>query len=142
VSETPRPAVVRLLVIEDNSSDVYLLSLALERAGVACELNVFEDGQEAFSYIAKYNGDPSPCDLAIIDINIPKHSGVEVIAALRNSATFASLPIVVLTSSSSPRDRVSLESIGIHTYIVKPPTLEEFLKIGSVIADLLGSNPH
>jgi CheY-like chemotaxis protein len=70
-------------------------------------------------------------DLAIVDLNLPKHGGLEIVAAMRAAPGFLELPVVILTSSSAPRDRAVLERFQIARYMVKPPDLDEFLKIGS-----------
>src|SRR4051794_8185921 len=129
----------RILVIEDNPSDVELLRLALAGANVECDLIVIDDGAEALAFVrqqGKYADTPAP-ELAIVDLNIPKNDGLEILAAMRASSVFAELPVAVLSSSSSPRDRANMEVFRIRQYIPKPPDLDEYMQIGFVVKNLL-----
>jgi two-component system response regulator len=129
----------RILLVEDNPGDVELLRLALKTAGFDCELTVLVDGGEAIAMIArqgKYAG-LAPPDLAILDLNVPKNDGIEIIASMRASEVFRDTQVVVLSSSSSPRDYARLEKFNIARYITKPPDLDEFLNIGSQLKSLM-----
>jgi two-component system, chemotaxis family, response regulator Rcp1 len=128
----------RLLVIEDNPADVDLLRRALAGAELDCQLTVIDDGAEALALFRPGADTPVP-DLAIVDLNLPKHSGLEVIAQMRANPNFAEVPVVIMSSSSAPRDRSSLEKFRIRRYIVKPADLEEFMRIGWQIRELLGA---
>jgi two-component system, chemotaxis family, response regulator Rcp1 len=125
-----------LLVIEDNPSDVDLLRRALASAAVDCQLTVIDDGAEALALFRPGAATEVP-DLAIIDLNLPKHSGLEVIEKMRANPKFAEVPVVIMSSSSAPRDRSSLEKFRIRKYIVKPADLEEVMRIGWQIRELL-----
>jgi DNA-binding response OmpR family regulator len=76
--------------------------------------------------------------LAIIDLNVPKHDGAEILKKIRTSRRLADLPVLIMSSSSSPRDRARLFELGIGRYVTKPADLDEFLKIGQVVKELLG----
>ena len=128
-----------LLVIEDNPSDVDLLRRALALAELDCDLTVVDDGAEALALFRQGSEITVP-DLAIVDLNLPKHSGLEVIAQMRANPAFADVPLVIMTSSSAPRDRSSLEKFRIRRYIVKPADLEEFMRIGWQIRELLSAS--
>jgi chemotaxis family two-component system response regulator Rcp1 len=128
-----------ILVIEDNPADVELLRRALGNAGLDCELTVIDDGADALSFVRRSvtsSGDLG-VDLAIVDLNLPKHSGLEIVEEMRAHELFSGLPVVILTSSSAPRDRAVLERFHIARYIVKPPDLDEFLKIGYQVKEIL-----
>jgi CheY-like chemotaxis protein len=129
----------RILLVEDNPGDVELLRLALKTAGFDCELTVVGDGGEAIAMIrrqGKYAGFTPP-DLAILDLNVPKNDGIEIIESMRASDVFRDTQVVVLSSSSSPRDYARLERFNIARYITKPPDLDEFLNIGSQLKSLM-----
>ena len=129
----------RILLVEDNPGDVELLRLALKRAGLDCELMVLDDGAEALALVrqqGKYAGVPVP-DLAVLDLNVPKYDGVEILEALRANPAFAEVRVAVLSSSSSPRERANIEKYHISRYITKPLDLDEFLRIGEVLKELL-----
>ncbi len=127
-----------LLVIEDNPADVDLLRRALETAQLDCDLTVIDDGAEALALFRAGTNADVP-DLAIIDLNLPKHSGIEVIEQMRANPNFADVPVVIMSSSSAPRDRSSLERFHIRKYIVKPADLDEFMGIGWQIRELLAA---
>jgi len=126
-----------LLVIEDNPADVDLLRRALATAELDCQLTVVDDGADALALFRPGAVTQVP-DLAIVDFNLPKHSGLEVIEQMRANPKFADVPVVIMSSSSAPRDRSSLEKFRIRKYIVKPADLEEFMRIGWQIREVLG----
>ncbi len=129
-----------ILLVEDNPGDVDLLRLAFQTAELDCELNVVEDGGEALALVrqqGRYAEVPPP-DLAILDLNVPKNDGLEILEAMRANRMYAEVPVAVLSSSSSLRDRSALERFGIRRFITKPSDLEEFLRIGAVVKELLG----
>lgn len=129
----------RILLVEDSDADAYLFRKALEQAGVDVEWTVIDDGAEgiAFARREKQYAD-SPCpDLVLLDLNLPKNSGMEVLRAMRQSAHLAKVPVVIMSSSASPRDRAEAEQRGIERYLVKPPDLESFFELGAVLKDLL-----
>ncbi len=127
----------RLLIIEDNPGDVTLLSLALERAGVDCEVSVIEDGGAAIELLRQK--EPPIPDLVILDLNLPKADGREVLSAMRSVEAFADVPVVIWTSSNAPHEREQLNALRVTRYLVKPPDLNEFLKLGDVIGDVLAN---
>src|ERR1700733_5313151 len=125
----------RLLVIEDNPADVELLRRALTIAGLDFQLTVIDDGAEALAFF-RQGATPAP-DLTIVDLNLPKHSGLEIIEQMRANPIFAQAPVIILSSSSSVSDRAKMEKFKIRRYIVKPADLDEFMRIGWQIRDLL-----
>jgi two-component system response regulator len=130
---------INVLVVEDNPADVELLRWALEGAEINCDMTVIEDGGEAMIFIqrtGKYLDCPTP-DLAILDLNLPKYDGTEILEAMRANRVFADVPVAVLSSSSSPHDRVKMEAFGIGRFITKPPDLEEYMSIGFIVKQLL-----
>ena len=132
----PMEGTNRLLVIEDNPADVHLLRRALATAGLDCHLTVIDDGADAITYIRNDQSTGTP-DLAIVDLNLPKHGGLEIIEQMHASPRFAGVPVVILSSSSSQRDRSQIEKFRVKRYIVKPAGLDEFMAIGWQIRELL-----
>jgi CheY-like chemotaxis protein len=133
---------VRILVIDDNPADVELLRYALRHAGVTCDLTVIATGDEAIEFVqqrGKYPDTSAP-DLAVVDLNLPRYDGIEIIGAMRRNPAFATVPVAVFTSSSSPRDRAKIEALKVCRYITKPSDLDEYLRIGSAIKQLLDEN--
>ena len=130
---------VQILLVEDNPADVDLLRRALRSAQLNFELTVIEDGADALAFVRqkeKEAGTPAP-DLVVLDMNLPKNSGLEILEAMRASRVFADVPVAILTSSSSPRERTKMEGLRVGRYITKPPDLEEYLRIGLIIKTLL-----
>lgn len=133
------PRKVHILLIEDNPADVDLLRRAFRSAQLDCELTVLEDGAEALALIRRlemHGGEPAP-DLAVLDLNLPKNDGIEVLQAMRATSVFAHVPVAILSSSASSRERARIEQFGIGRYITKPPDLDEFLRIGFTLQELL-----
>jgi two-component system response regulator len=128
-----------ILLVEDNPGDVDLLRMALETAAVDCTLTVIEDGGEAMAFLlgqGEHVDAPIP-DLAILDLNIPKSDGIEILEAIRTNPRSAGVLVAVLSSSSSPRERARIHNFGVGLYITKPSDLDEYLKIGSTLKTLL-----
>lgn len=128
-----------IFLVEDNAADVELFRMALQEACVDCKLTVFDDGlqiTEAVNCIQADNNSSVP-DLIIVDLNLPKIDGVEVLQRIRYVPRFESVPIVVMSSSSSFRDRDKLVGCNIVDYIVKAADLDEYLKIGETVRNLL-----
>ena len=129
----------RILVVEDNPGDVALLRWALEAANIDFELTVIEDGAEALMLAqrrGKYAGAEAP-DLVILDLNLPRNDGIEVLQAMRGSELFADVTVAILSSSISPRERERLDEFGVDRYIAKPADLDEFRQIGYAVRDLI-----
>jgi CheY-like chemotaxis protein len=129
---------VRILLVEDNPADVGLLRLALKEAELDCDLTVLEDGAAALAFIRQAEaGNARPPDLALLDLNLPKNGGLEVLEAIRAKPALAGMPVAILTSSSSPRERARIEEFGVDRFITKPLDLDGFLGIGWILRDLL-----
>ena len=119
--------------------DARLVREALERSAIPCELVVITNGQRAIQFIEDIDSEPVLCpQLAIVDLNLPKKTGAEVVKRMRASAKCKDVPVIVLTSSDSQIDRENAKSIGVSRYILKPARLSEILKLGSVFRDILG----
>ena len=128
-----------ILVAEDNSADVYLIREALREHCVDCTLRVASDGADVLRIISEVKGQPEgrrPA-LIILDLNLPRHDGTEILECLRQTPEFAHIPVVVLTSSDSPRDRLVASQFGATRYLRKPSSLEQFLALGAIFKQLL-----
>lgn len=128
-----------ILVIEDNPADVQLLELALAEAGVTAELVTFHDGAEAMAWIAACGAEGSRCpDLAVVDLNLPKYDGIELLTALRRNGQLAKVPALVMSSSTSPRDEARVRGLTDTEYLTKPADLDAYTAVGDVIRRMLG----
>lgn len=129
-----------VLLADDNPSDVYLIREALREHGVDCMLRVASDGKDALGIISGEAAGTGSISLIILDLNLPRHDGIEILQKLRQSARLEHIPVVVLTSSDSPRDRLTANELGATRYLRKPSNLEEFLGLGAIFKELLGQN--
>jgi len=133
-TETPT-----ILLAEDNPADVYLIREALREYGVRCTICEASDGKEVLRFLSPASENPD-IDLIILDLNLPRHDGIEILQHLRDNRDFSHVPVVVLTSSDSPRDRSVANQLGAKCYLRKPSSLSEFLNLGAVFRDLLGQS--
>src|SRR5262245_33658102 len=124
-----------ILLAEDNPADIYLIREALKHHHVAAELRVATDGKDVLDQIR--NTDTPPPALVILDLNLPRHDGIEVLEVVRATPSLSKIPVVVLTSSDSPRDRLNALHLGATRYIRKPSNLNDFLNLGRVFKELL-----
>ncbi len=129
----------RLLVVEDNPTDALLLRRALSEHGVDYEMVVVRDGEEAIEYLEKCKG--AKPELIIVDLNLPKEDGIEVLKVYRGSPSFIETQMVILTSSDSPSERQRAEIIGVDAYLRKPIELDAFLALGGTLKKLLELPP-
>jgi CheY-like chemotaxis protein len=130
---------VRILLVEDNTADVYLFRKALLGAQLSFELTVVEDGSRAIAFVrgeGEYAGSPVP-DLAVLDLSLPKNDGIQVLEAIRATTRFANVPVVITSSSPLPPARLEEEHLQVACYIMKPPDLEDFLRIGTALKAIL-----
>jgi two-component system, chemotaxis family, response regulator Rcp1 len=120
---------MRILVAEDNPGDVFLIEEALREHEIDFELIVAEDGEQALTIL---NSDES-FDAVLLDLNMPKRGGSEVLEKLQGRNT----PVIILTSSDSPADRLDAMEKGVTRYIRKPSGLDDFLAIGRTIKEII-----
>jgi CheY-like chemotaxis protein len=126
-----------IVVAEDNPADIYLIREALHKHNISCELYVVEDGQSAIELFADVGRRSARPDLILLDLNLPQHDGIEILRVIRSRTELAEVPVAILTSSDSPRDRHAVDDLRVTRYIRKPSELEAFLQIGSEIKEML-----
>jgi CheY-like chemotaxis protein len=128
---------VRVLLVEDNPGDVDLIRDSLEEVAPHLDIAVVGDGAQALEYLMPRSGAPSESagagakprpDLVLLDLNLPKVSGHEVLAELRRTFELRTLPIVVVTSSDAARDIVTSYALGANSYVTKAGELGAFQK--------------
>jgi len=139
-----QPTITRtpvILLIEDSSADAYLVRESLTKHLKEFELQVVSDGEKAFKLIEAADLDASmPCpSLMLLDLNLPKRSGQEILLRFRQSPRCGHVPVVILTSSDSPADRAETAKLGATAYFRKPPDLEQFMQIGRVVERVLNT---
>src|SRR5262249_21247731 len=136
----PKGQTNRIVLIEDNPADVYLFRQALQNAGLNFELTLIQDGEAALAFAQShpnYSAIGTP-DLLVLDLNLPKIGGLEILEVVRRNPNLAHVPVAVMTSSAASQDHERCSDLGVNRYIVKPLELEEFLKIGEIVKTLLG----
>jgi len=137
---TSRP--LRILLAEDNDGDVFLVRRALEKNQVAHELIVARNGEEAWKLLeAAADLQSPPPDLILLDLNLPRFDGEQILTRLREKETLQHVPIIVLTSSDSQRDRDKAMNLGARIYFRKPTDLQSFMNLGHVVAELMADDP-
>lgn len=125
---------MQIFIVEDNLGDVLLVREALKESSLRFELKHAADGEEAIRAISRDRIRP---DLVLLDINLPKRDGWEVLNELRSNPETKGVPVVVLSSSGSPEDRDRATRNIPSMYIQKPSNLEDFLAVGKTIETFL-----
>jgi len=125
-----------VLLIEDNASDEKLTLLAFQRSGIASEFVVARDGAEALAYFFDSANVEAPLpSLVLLDLNLPKIEGLEVLRQLRAHERTRLLPVVVLTSSKEHEDILRSHELGANGYVRKPVAFAEFARAAKTIAE-------
>ncbi|MBW8332156.1 MAG: response regulator [Prolixibacteraceae bacterium] len=122
-----------ILLVEDNPVDLDLTLRAFKSRKLANPVEIARDGEEALAYIEKWkNGDPVPV-VILLDLNLPKVNGLEVLEAIKKHPDFRTIPVVVLTTSSESRDVKTSYQLGANSYIVKPVDFDKFIEVATQI---------
>jgi len=118
-----------IAIVEDNPADAKTLRFALARRAPEIEVILLEDGAQAVHYFssAQESGDVPPCELVVLDLNLPRVSGFEVLEFLKADPELKKLPVVVLSGSSSHQDIERCYAAGANSYICKPTGIEEVM---------------
>ena len=135
----------RILVVEDNASDVFLLDRALKKQDLRFELVHLLTGGQALAFIHRQGAyaEAATPNLILVDLNLSRYSGEDILREIRSTAHLEGVPVCVWSSSCSPRDEALLKDLGISEFISKPSGLDQFMKIGKTIKDLLRApNSH
>jgi two-component system, chemotaxis family, response regulator Rcp1 len=131
VSSRNNLAPIEVLLVEDSVGDVRLTREAFKDARVHINLHVAVDGDDAMTFLKRerqYADAPRP-DLILLDLNLPKKDGREVLKEIKESPTLAIIPVVILTTSASEEDILRTYQLHANCYITKPVDLEGFLKV-------------
>ncbi|MBV9265090.1 MAG: response regulator [Acidobacteriaceae bacterium] len=127
---------LRLLLVEDTASDVRLVREALKETGVPVELSVARDGVEAMDYLHQAEfGMASRPDIVLLDLNLPRKNGREVLSELKSSSNLKQIPVIVMTSSRADDDINEAYALNANCYITKPNDLNEYIHIIRAIED-------
>jgi CheY-like chemotaxis protein len=126
---------VEILLVEDNKGDVGLIEEVFEEAKIRNNLHVAEDGEEALLYLhgeGKFSGSPRP-DIILLDLNLPKKGGREVLREIKEDENLHNIPVIVLTTSNAEKDIIGAYDLHANAYITKPLDFDQFIKVvGSI----------
>ena len=120
-----------VLLVDDDPGDVLMIEEALESTGAPRDIYVANDGEEAVAFLrrtGKFTGAPRP-DVVLLDLNMPRMDGRQVLAEIKGDISLRSIPIVVLTTSQSPADVLSSYSLHANAYVTKPMNLDELTDV-------------
>jgi CheY-like chemotaxis protein len=137
MTESSEGRPVEILLAEDNPGDVRLTEKALEKGKVLNNLHVVNDGVEALEFLrqeAEYGDAPRP-DLLLLDLNMPRKGGQEVLEAMKGDESLRRIPVVVLTSSEAEEDIIESYDLHANAYLTKPVDFDGFVDIVSSIED-------
>ena len=128
---------IEILMVEDNPGDVRLTIEALQEGKVRNNLTTVEDGEAAMKFLRRqgpYSKVPRP-DLVLLDLNLPKKNGREVLAEIKDDPDLKRIPVVILTVSEAEQDIIKSYNLHANCYITKPVNLEQFIKVVRSIED-------
>ncbi len=128
---------IEILLVEDNPGDVRLTQEAFKEDKMTNTLHVARDGMEAMAFLRRENGftDAPRPDLILLDLNLPKKSGSEVLAEIKQDDDLRRIPVVILTTSTAAEDILKTYDFHANCYITKPVDLDQFIKVVKSIED-------
>ncbi len=124
---------VKILLVEDNEGDIILTQEALFDAKINNEVSIVRDGEEAINYLTNALHIKLPPDLILLDINLPKIDGKEVLFYIKNDPSLKNIPVVMLTTSSSEMDITEAYNNQASGFIIKPVDLQKFFNVINTI---------
>jgi DNA-binding response OmpR family regulator len=130
---------IEILLAEDNRADVTLVEEALRLHELNAKLYIMDDGEKAIRFIDDLDRNPdAQCpQLFLLDLNLPRRTGEEVLARKLESEKCRNIPVIILTSSDSPRDRAMTTRLGANRYFRKPPSFDGFMQIGAIVREVI-----
>lgn len=135
MKENGRP--IEMLLVEDNEADIRLTEIALQQSKLENRLHVVRDGEQALEFLKREGeyADAVRPDLILLDLNLPKVTGAEVLKEIRETSGLKSLPVVVLTTSDADKDIYESYELQANCYITKPVDLRKFMGVVEMIED-------
>lgn len=131
----------RILVVDDNESDVFLLERALKKQDFPFEVVHLLSGGEALAFIHQRGAyaDVANPNLILLDLNLSQYTGEDIVHEIRNAPHLAGVPVCVWSSSQSRRDETQLKDLGVSRFIPKPTGLGQFMEIGTILKEVLSA---
>ena len=126
---------IEILLVEDNPGDIILTKEAFAEAKIKNNIHIAKDGEEALYYLNKHKGYENSVkpDLILLDLNLPKIDGREVLDSIKTDDQLCHIPVVVLTSSEAEQDILQTYELHANSYVVKPINLEQFVNVINAI---------
>ena len=124
-----------ILLVEDNLGDILLTQEAFKRSKISVDIHSVIDGELAISYLNKegeYSNVPKP-DLVLLDLNLPKKNGKEVLAYIKNDAILKTIPVIILSTSTSSSDVKTVYELAANSYVSKPVDFNAFINVVEII---------
>jgi len=126
---------IHILLIEDNEGDILLTTEALQESKIINRISVLKDGKNAIDFFEGLSNKNDIPDLVLLDINLPKKSGHEVLFYIKNSEKYKQVPVIMLTTSSSEKDILGSYRNHVNCYITKPIEVHDFMNAVTKIED-------
>lgn len=122
---------IEILLVEDNEGDVFLTRRVFDKAKIKNSITVACDGEVAMEKLKNSRNDRP--DIILLDINLPKKDGKQVLEEIKNDPELRTIPVVILTSSKAEKDILESYNLHANSYIIKPVTLEKFGEVASIV---------
>jgi chemotaxis family two-component system response regulator Rcp1 len=126
---------IHILLVDDNEGDILLTREALDDARIVNKISIAYDGLEAIRFLKKQPAGANTPDLILLDINLPKMNGTEVLAFIKNDPDLKRIPVIMLTTSSAEKDILASYDNHANCYITKPVDLDMFINVVRTIED-------
>ena len=137
MTETEMMRPIEILLVEDSPGDVRLTQVGFRNARILNNMHVAADGVEAMAFLrrtGKYAASPRP-DLILLDLNLPKKDGREVLAEIKVDPDLKQIPVVIMTTSSAEEDILKTYNLHVNAYVTKPIDLDKFMQMIKSIED-------
>lgn len=133
---------LQILLVEDNEGDILMTSESIQEYDSSCRIDVARNGQEAIEKLQSYIDDPvlKKPDIILLDINLPRKNGHEVVAFIKNQPWLATIPVIILTTSSAPLDIQRAYQAHANSYLTKPTEADEFNKMVMALVEFWKRN--
>jgi len=122
-----------ILLIEDNPIDLDLTLRAFASRKITNKIEIARDGEEALAFLPKWDKGATKPSVILLDLNLPKINGLEVLKILKSHPEYKTIPVVILTTSSQSSDMETAYLLGVNSYIVKPVSFEKFMEVATQI---------
>lgn len=135
---------LNVLMVEDDPGDVFLIQEALRHSALSVKLHHADNGEKALDYLHRrspFQMADRP-DMILLDLNLPRINGIEVLRDLKTVPELSDIPVIVLTTSKSEADASLCRQLGASGFLTKPPSFEKFLEVGKLIENFWLARPH